>query len=122
IEAKNFRLMRTPIRATEKSNWQEVIAHRAEVFIEDIELFKNHIVIAERKNGLPQLQVRNLKNEDSHYIEFNDPAYLVDFHVNVEVDTELLRFSYTSLTTPQSIYDYNLNTKESVLLKRQEVL
>lgn len=122
LDAKNFRLMRTPVSATEKTNWKEVIAHRANVFIEDVELFKNHIVIAERRNGLPQLHVQNLKSGDSHYIEFNDPAYVVDFHVNVEVDTELLRFSYTSLTTPQSIYDYNLNTKESLLLKRQEVL
>lgn len=122
LNALNFRVMSTPIKSTGKENWKEVIAHRKDVFIEEIELFENFLVLAERKNGLPQLHVINHTNGDSHYIEFNDPAYVVEFNVNVEINTDLLRFSYTSLTTPQSIYDYNLKTKESTLLKRQEVL
>jgi oligopeptidase B len=122
--AKNFRLMTTSIKNTDKSAWKEVIPHRADVFLEGIELFDNFLVINERFDGLNRLQVRDLKAGSGayHYIAFDDPAYVVDFSTNVEMSSETLRFSYTSLTTPSSIYDYNLSTKKRELKKMQDVV
>ncbi len=122
LDAKNFRLMKTPVSKTEKSNWTEVIAHREDVYLEEIEIFKSHLVVSERKDGLIQLRVIKWADESEHYIEFNDPAYTAGPSANPEFDTEILRFSYTSLTTPQTTYDYNMVTKSKTLLKQQEVL
>lgn len=120
--AKNFRLMKTPVLQTGRSNWKEVIPHRKDVMLEEIEIFKDHLVVSERKNGLNALRVIKWNDWSEHYIEFNDPAYMAYATANVEFDTDVLRFSYTSLTTPNSVYDYNLNTKERKLLKQQEVV
>ena len=121
-EAKNFRLMKTNLAATEKENWQEVIAHRSDVLLEDIDIFKNQLVVTERKEGLTQLRVIKWADNSEHYIEFNDPAYTAYTFGNPEFDTETLRFGYTSLTTPNTVYDYDLNTKDRVQMKQQEVL
>lgn len=122
LEAKNFRLMKSPLDKTDKSNWTEVIGHRADVYLEDIDIFKNQLVVTERKNGLIELRVIKWADKSEHYIEFNDPAYTAYTFSNPEFDTEILRFGYTSLTTPQTTYDYNMNSKEKEVLKRQEVL
>lgn len=122
LDAKNFRLMKTPVSKTEKSNWTEVIAHREDVYLEEIEIFKSHLVVSERKDGLIQLRVIKWADQSEHYIEFNDPAYTAGPSANPEFDTEILRFGYTSLTTPQTTYDYNMVTKSKTLLKQQEVL
>ena len=122
LDAKNFRLMKTPLDKTTKSNWTEVIAHREDVYLEDIDIFKNQLVVTERKNGLIELRVINWADKSEHYIEFNDPAYTAYTFSNAEFDTEILRFGYTSLTTPQTTYDYNMNSKAKELLKQQEVL
>ncbi|TNE70378.1 MAG: S9 family peptidase [Bacteroidetes bacterium] len=121
-DAKNFRLMKTPVKKTEKSNWKEVLPHREDVFLESIEVFNDYLVLTERSNGLNALHVRNLRTGENHYISFNDPAYVVNTSINVEINSEVLRFSYTSLTTPNSVYDYNLKTRERELLKVQEVV
>ncbi len=121
-DAKNFRLMETSDKATEKSNWKEVIPHRTDVLLEGIEIFKNHLVIEERKNGLTELRIRNMITGDEHYLEFDEPAYVAYSSTNPEFDTDLLRFGYSSLTTPNTTYDYNMNTKEKELKKRQEVV
>lgn len=123
LDAKNFRLMKSPLDKTEKSNWTEVIGHREDVYLEDIDIFKNYLVVTERKNGLIELRVMkwaDMSNE--HYIEFNDPAYTAYTFSNPEFDTDVLRFGYTSLTTPQTTYDYNMSSKEKEVLKQQEVL
>lgn len=122
LDAKNFRLMKTPVSKTGKSNWTEVIAHRDDVFLEGTEIFKNQLVVSERKNGLIQLRVIEWADQSEHYIEFNDPAYTAYPFANPEFDTEILRFGYTSLTTPQTTYDYNMVTKSKTLLKQQVVL
>jgi len=122
LAAKNFRLMKTPVDKTEKENWTEVIAHREDVLLEDIDIFKHQLVVTERRKGLIELRVINWKDMSEHYIEFKDPAYAAYTFSNPEFGTEVLRFGYTSLTTPQSTYDYNMSTKSKKLRKQQEVL
>jgi oligopeptidase B len=120
--AQNFRLMRTPVRRPGRDNWQEVIAHRPDVLLEDFEFFKDYLVLTERKDGLVQLRVRPWDGSAEHYLEFQDPAYLAYVSTNREFDTPLLRIGYTSLTTPTSIYDYDMRSRRRTLLKRDQIL
>jgi len=122
LDALNFRLMKTPVTATEKENWEEVIAHREDVYFSDFEIFRNYLVVSERKEGITELRVMPWKNGEEYYVEFDEEVYTVRPNVNLEFDTEILRFSYTSLTTPSSIYDFNMNTRERELLKEEEIL
>ena len=120
-DALNFRLMKTPETATTEDNWVEVIAHRDDVLLEGMEVFNQYLVLSERKAGITQLRViPNAGNE--HYIEFGEKAYVASISINPEFDTDLLRINYQSLTTPNTTYDYNMKTKEKILLKQQEVL
>jgi oligopeptidase B len=121
LDAKNFRLVKTPVKATTKENWTDVIPHSEERFLEGVDLFENYLVVSERINGLIALRVKPWKGEE-HYIEFNDPAYVAYTTSNIDFDTNVLRYEYTSLTTPNSTFDYNMETKEQVLLKQEEVL
>lgn len=121
-QAKNFRLMRTPVSRTGMENWEEIIPHRRDVLLEDIEIFKDALVVSERRNGLIQLRVRPWAGAEEHYVDFGEPAYVAAPVNNYEFDTPWLRFNYSSLTTPPSVYDYNLLTREKKLLKREEVL
>ncbi len=121
-EAKNFRLMKTPINQTSKENWTEVIAHREDVFLEDIELFQDYLVLEERHNGLLELRILSWDGKTDYYLEFDEPAYTAYAHYNPEFDTKELRFAYMSMKTPNSIYQFQMDTKEKNLLKQQEVL
>ncbi|NNK80157.1 MAG: S9 family peptidase, partial [Flavobacteriales bacterium] len=121
-EAKNFRLMKTPQSNTGRENWTEVIAHRPETLLEGVEIFKNYLVVEERTEGLNQIQIRRWDGSDSYYMKFQDPAYSASAGANPEFDTEILRYGYTSLTTPSSVYDFNMATKDRELLKQQKVL
>ena len=120
--AKNFRLMATPVDNTSKENWKEVIPHRETVYLQGIEIFKDYLVVGERKDGLRQIRVIKWDDKSDYYLEFDEDAYTTYVSNNPEFDTNLLRFSYTSLTTPNSIYDLNMNTKEKKLLKQEEVV
>lgn len=120
--AKNFRLMTTPITKTTKENWVELIAHRPDVLLEEIEIFKNYYVLSERKNGLINLRIINWKTNEEHYLNFGEEDYTASISINPSFDSDLLRYSYTSLTTPRSVYDYNMVSKQKTLLKEQEVL
>ncbi len=122
LDAKNFRLMECPLDKTDVANWKEVIPHRNDVLLQGVEEFKDFIVLSERKDGLVKLRVRNLSNGNEHYVDFGEPAYAANFGANPEYNTTNLRYGYTSLTTPQSTYDYNLVTKEKQLKKQQEVI
>jgi oligopeptidase B len=122
LDAKNFRLMRTPVDATTKDNWEEVIAHRDDVFLEGIDIFKDYLVVEERKNGLNQIRIKTWDGAGDEYLEFNDPAYTAGTRSNPDFDTEILRFGYSSMTTPSSTYDHNMRTGERILLKQQEVV
>lgn len=122
LEARNFRLMECPIDKTAKENWTEVIAHREDVLLEGIEIFKDHLVVDERKAGLTQLRVIRWADRLEHYISFPDPAYSAGVGANPDFNTNILRFGYSSLTTPSSTFDYNMDTKERELKKQQEVV
>ncbi len=122
LKAKNFRLMKTPVRKTAKANWTEVIPHREDVLLQSFEVFKDHLVVVERKDGLIQMRIRSWSGEGDHYLDFGEPAYLAYVSSNYQFDTPMLRYGYTSLTTPNSVYDYNMVTKEKSLLKQDEIL
>jgi oligopeptidase B len=121
-EAKNFRLMKTPVAHTDERHWTELIPHRDDVFVEDFEIFREHLVVSERKEGLLQLRIRPWSGEGEHYVEFGEPAYVAYPQANFEFDTPILRYGYSSMTTPSSVYDYDTRTREKTLLKREEVL
>ena len=121
-QAENFRLMKCNFNSTAKDNWIEVIPHRKDVLLESIELFKNHLVVEERKEGLINIRIINKQDSSEHLIDFGEDAYLAYVQTNKEFDTEILRFAYGSMTTPNSVFDYNMNTKEKILLKEQDVL
>lgn len=121
--ALNFRLVKAPIENPSEENWEEVIPHRENVFLENIELFKNFLVIEERENGLTNLRILPWNDFDKgHYVEFNDPTYTSYIGQNPEFNTDILRYGYSSLTTPHSVYDYNMETKSQELKKQTEVL
>lgn len=121
LDALNFKLVKTPVTKTEKENWVEVIPHRTDVFFENLEILKDYMVVSERKEGITHLRVLPWKGEE-YTIDFDEEVYSVNQGVNLDFDTDIFRFSYTSLTTPVSTYDYNLTTKERKLLKVKEVL
>ena len=120
--AQNFRLMRTPVANPGRTNWEEVIPHRSDVLIEDTEFFKDYLVVTERKDGLVQLRVRPWSGKGEYYLDFGEPAYLAYVSTNREFDTPLLRYGYTSLTTPNSTFDYDMRSKQKTLLKRDSIL
>lgn len=121
-DAKNFKLLECPLNQTEASNWKEVIPVRNDVLLQSVEEFKDFIVINERKDGLVKLRIRKLDDNSEHYVDFGEPAYAANFGANPEYNSSVLRYGYTSLTTPSSIFDYNMGTKEKTLKKQQEVL
>lgn len=121
-DATNFKLMETPVNATDESNWKEVIPHRDDVLLEGIELFNEFMVVDERSNGLSNLRIINQKSGDEHYLDFGETAYSAYISTNAEFNTNILRFGYTSMTTPNSTFDYNMETKEKTLMKQQEVV
>ena len=120
--ARNFRLMETAAAGNPPERWVEVVPHRDDVLLESFALFSGHLVLQERCNGLTRLHVRPWSGDGAHDIAFDEPVYDVHVSVNREADTRLLRFGYESLTTPRSIYDYDMEARSRTLLKRQEVL
>ena len=120
--ATNFRLMETSEKSTVKQSWSEVIPHRKDVLLNDIDVFSKHLVISERKDGLPQIRIINQDNGNEHYIDFGEEAFSAYTSINPSFNTSLLRYQFSSLTTPSSTYDYNMDSKESKLLKRSEVV
>jgi oligopeptidase B len=121
-QATNFRLMSTPVGATEMKGWTEVIPHRDDVYLGGFEIFRDHLVVSEREDGLVQLRVMPWSGKDEHYIEFDEPAYVAYIGVNPNFDTTVLRFNYESMATPDSVYDYDMATRKKTLMKRDEVL
>ena len=120
--AKNFRLVETTIDQPSKEYWKEVIPHRDDVLLEEIEIFRDFMVLAERRNGLAQLRIRQMNGGEEHYLDFGEEVYTANISYNPSFDTEQLRFSYSSLTTPQSTFDYNMSVREKTLLKQQEIV
>jgi len=121
-DALNFRLMETPDNATDKENWKEVIPHREDVLLSGVEVFKKWLVVNEREKGLRQLRIINQQSKEEHYLDFGEQAYTAYVSTNRVYDSEILRYGYTSMTTPNSTYDYDLNSRKKELLKQQEVV
>ena len=119
--AKNFRIVTAPVNDPSEKNWKEFVAHRPAVKLDDISLFANHAVLSEWENGLQQLEVVDLKTDKRHRIKFPEPVYSAGLYTNREFDTPVVRYSYNSLVTPFSIFDYDMNTGKATLLKQQEV-
>jgi oligopeptidase B len=120
-QAKNFRLMRTPVANPSSVDWEEVIPARAAVTVEGVDSFEDHMVVYERERGLEKISIRDASGAHAHYVEFPEPVYTVAPTGNLEYKTKELRFRYTSLVTPVSIFDYNVETRERVLKKQYEV-
>jgi oligopeptidase B len=122
LDAKNFRLMRAPLDAPGKDNWEEVIPHREDVLLGSVDAFRDFVVVTERKDGLTRLQVRPVDGSEPHFVEFGEPAYWAYVGTNMVFDTDILRYNYTSMTTPMSVFDYDMRTRERELKKETEVL
>ena len=122
LDAQNFRLMECTLDKTGKDNWKEVIPHRADVYLAGITIFSNHLVVSERKEGLVQIRIINQKDKSEHYLQFDEPAYLASVSATPDFNTNILRFNYTSLITPGSVFDYNMDSKEKELKKQQEIV
>ena len=118
MDAPNNRLMKTKIDATGISNWEEALAHRDDVHLLGLEIFKNHMVLSERKEGLRSIRLKNMKTDTDEYIDFEEKTYSAYVSTNEEYNTNILRYSYSSMLTPYSVFDYNMDTGEKTLLKQ----
>jgi oligopeptidase B len=118
---RNFRLVKTPVSDPGRSHWQEVVPQRSDVMLRGVDFFKNYYVSYERQDGLPQIRVTDLRSGKSRRIEFPEPAYLSYGYVNMEYDTSKVRYGYQSFVTPPSVFEYDMASGASVLLKQKEV-
>jgi oligopeptidase B len=121
-KGRNFRLVTAPVSDPRPENWTEVVPHRPDVMLEGVELFKNHYVLVEREKGLPEFQVTDLRTGASHAIQFPEPTYSAFVGANPEFDSKVFRYTYQSLVTPSSVFDYDMDGKTATLLKEQPVL
>jgi oligopeptidase B len=121
-KATNFKVMKTPENATGKENWQDVIPHRSDVLIEDIEIFKDYLVVTERNNGLNKIRIMPWSGKGEYYLPFDSETYTAYTTTNVDFDTDILRYSYQSMATPSSVIDFNMKTKTKEIKKEQAVL
>jgi oligopeptidase B len=121
-KATNFKLMKTIETATSKENWTEVVPHREDVLLEDIEIFKDFLVVEERTNGLNKIRIMPWSGEGEYYLPFDSETYTVYTSTNVDFDTDILRYSYQSMTTPSSVIDFNMKTKTKEIKKEHQVL
>ena len=120
-DAIDFKIVTAPLATPERGNWRDFIPHRAGVYIIDIELYANHLVRLERANALPAIFIRDLTTSAEHAIAFDETAYSLDTMGGYEFDTTNLRFSYSSMTTPSEVYDYDMASRTRILRKRQEI-
>jgi len=121
-DAKNFKLVRTPIHATTYENWEDVLPHRDATLLEGVDIFKDYLVVSERTEGLNQIRVKRWDDAEDYYIQFPDPAYSAYVGANPDFDTKQLRYGYNSMTTPSSVFEMDMVSQATNLLKQQEVL
>jgi oligopeptidase B len=121
-KATNFKLMVTPESNTQKEHWTDLIAHRAAVLLEDIEIFRDYLVVSERENGLNTIQIRPWDGSEAYYLPFDSETYTAYTTTNVDFETSLLRYSYQSMNTPASVIEFDMKTKTKQVLKEQVVL
>ncbi len=121
-DATNFKLMKTPEKSTLKENWKDVIPHREDVLVEDVDIFKDYLVVSERNNGLNKLRIIRWDETEDYYLPFDNETYTAYTTQNPEFDTKVLRYRYNSLTTPASVIDFNMETRDKTIKKEVEVL
>ncbi|MCI0525608.1 MAG: S9 family peptidase, partial [Acidobacteria bacterium] len=121
-QGKNFRLVIAPAGDPSSKNWKEIIPHRKEVMLEDVDCYAGHYIAVERENGLPRFRITDLKSGKSHEVEFPEPVYVAHAGPNAEFNTATFRFSYESFITPNSVFDYDVTTRKRELRKQQPVL
>ncbi len=121
-KGRNYRLVTAPLGKADKAKWKELVPHRKDVKIDGVDMFKDFFVVVEKKNGLPQLRIFDMKTRKPHSMTFPEPAYDASPGQNAEFNTKLFRFNYGSLVTPNSVYDYDVSTRERTLKKQQPVL
>ena len=120
--ATNFKLMKAPVHNPGIENWEEVIPHREHVLLEDIDLFRDYLVVSERSDGLNKIHIRRWDGTDSYFLPFDNETYTAFTGTNPDFDTEILRYTYNSLTTPTQVVDFNMRTREKDVKKELEVL
>ena len=120
--ATNFKLMKTPVNKTTKENWVDVIPHREETLLEDVSIFKNYLVIEERTEGLGKIRIKTWDGKEDYYLPFDEETYSAGVYSNPEFDTDVIRYSYNSMTTPNSVIDFNMKSQTKEIKKEQEVL
>jgi oligopeptidase B len=120
--APNYKLVKTPVAKSESPNWVDIIPNRSDILLERVDYFREFMAVEENKEGLSKIRIVNYGDNSSHEIAFDEPAYSADLDYNPAFDTKVVRYNYTSLTTPYSIFDYNMETKERVLMEESEVL
>jgi oligopeptidase B len=120
-EAIDFKIVTAPLRSPERANWRDLVSHREGIYVIDIELFSGHLVRLERANALPAIVIRDLASGEEHAIAFDETAYSLDTMGGYEFQTTNLRFSYSSMTTPSEVFDYDMTSRTRVLRKRQEI-
>ena len=120
--SKNFRVMRCSVKDTSISSWEEIIPHRKEILIEDIELFDEYFVIAEREKGLVKFRIKKWKTNDEFYLPFEGETYNASLGINLDFNSKQLRYNFTSLTNPSSIIEFDMSKKSKNILKIQEVV
>nr|WP_240462997.1 S9 family peptidase [Mesonia aquimarina] len=120
-DATNFKLMKTPTEKTAKDNWEEVIPHRKDVLLEDVDIFRDYLVLGERTQGLNKIRIMRWDEQEDYYLPFDNETYTAYTGNNPDFDTNILRYGYNSLTTPASVIDFNMKTKESEVKKEQSV-
>ena len=121
-DATNFKLVKAPVFSPTKEHWSDVLTHRADVLLEDVEFFKTFMVVAERKNGLLQLRVVRWDGSEDYYLDFNSETYTASLSTNLDFEAHTFRYNFSSLTTPSSVIDYNTKTRVKDVKKEQEVL
>ena len=121
-KATNFKLVKTKVEKCDISHWTDVIPHRKEVLLEGFEIFNNYLVIEERNQGLLQIRIIDFVKNEDYYLPFSDPTYTAYIASNLEFNTQLLRYGYTSMTRPHATLEYNMEDKTTKILKQQEVL
>jgi oligopeptidase B len=121
-DAINFKLMKTPVNKTTKENWVDVIPHRKETLLEDVSIFKNYLVIEERTQGLGKIRIKTWDGKEDYYLPFDEETYSAGVYATPEFDTEVIRYSYNSMTTPNSVIDFNMRNQTKEVKKEQEVL
>jgi oligopeptidase B len=118
----NFKLSKTPENNTSMEHWEDIIPHRPKVLVEDIEIFKDFLVLSERDNGLNKIRIIRWDGTEDYYLPFDNETYTANTNINVDFDTDILRYSYNSMTTPNSVIDFNMVTKTKDVKKEQEIL